>query len=261
MRQAIRALGWAATIFWIVLLFFTVTAAYSAFKVAQGLRLGRPTTNQQDGSLLVSLPLTFNDTGLYDMSNFNITTLIRDGNGTFISGSSTFVPLIPRESKNFLVTHNLSLSPSQMTTDNLAYLLFNDSTLNVDAILKLDFARAIPLELATNTSMPWGAPLYSLTISDISATMITPGRFGVTFSVSYENHAFFDLDGSVLLELVDHVGNRLGTSSTILLPRGGSIPFEVVVSNPLDIAAARLSFNTSYFSYDPLEIPLVAPHV
>lgn len=261
MRQAIRALGWAATIFWIILLFFTVTAAYSAFKVAQGLRFGRPTTSQEDGTLLVSLPLSFNDTGLYDMSNFNITTLIRDGNGTFISGSSTFVPLIPRESKNFLVTHNLLLNPGQMNTTDLAYLLFNDSTLNVDAILKLDFARAIPIELATNTSMPWGAPLYGLTISDVSATMISPTSFRVTFSVSYENHAFFDLDGSVLLELVDSAGNQLSSTTTTLLPRGGSIPFEVVISNPSDIVAARLSFNTSYFSYGPLEIPLVAPYV
>ena len=261
MRQAIRALGRAATIFWIILLFFTITAAYSAFLIAQGLRFGEPTTGVENGTLLVSLPLSFNDTGFYDISNFNATTLIRDGNGSLISRSSTFVPLIPRASSNFTVAHNISLSPSQMTSGHLAYLLFNDSDLGVDVILKLSFARAIPLELATNISMPWGAPLYGLAIGDISVTMIDLTHFRATVPIVYENHAFFDLDGTVLLELVDDDGNQLGSGTANLLPRGGYMPLEIVVSNPLDIVAARLHFDTSYFSYGPLEIPLVTPHV
>jgi hypothetical protein len=260
MRQAIRALGWAATIFWIILLFFTITAAYSAFLIAQGLRFGEPTAGVDNGTLLVSLPLFFNDTGLYDISNFNVTTSIRDGNGSLISRSSTFVPLIPRASSNFTVAHNISLSPSQMTSGHLAYLLFNDSDLSVDAILKLNFARAIPLELATNISMPWGAPLYGLSIGDIGTpTILGPNRVRVTVPIIYENHAFFDLDGTVFLELVDDGGNLLGSGTANLLPRGGYMPLEIVVSNPLDIVAARLHFDTSYFSYGPLEIPLVMP--
>jgi hypothetical protein len=266
MRQAIRALGWASTAFWIFLLFFTVTSAYSAFLIAQGLRFGEPTTSVQDGSLTVSLPFVFGDTGLYDISDFNITTLIIDTNGFSISKSSTLVPLIPRASSNFTVEHDISLNASQFATANLAYLLFNDTDLTVDAILKLNFARAIPIELSTNISLPWGAPFYGLTVNDISVSLLTPGRVRVIVPISYENHAFFDLDGTVELQLIDNAGNQLGTGTANLLSRGGQIPLSITVSSPQRITRARLFFNTSYFDYGPydisgLEIPLVAPSV
>jgi hypothetical protein len=254
MRQAIRALGWASIVFWIFLLVFTITSAYSVFLIAQGLRLGEPSTSVQGGTLTVSLPLMFGDTGLYDITDFNITTLIRDSNGFNISESSTFVPLIPRASSNFTVEHDMSLTPDQMTKGNLAYLLFNDTDLTVDAFLKLNFARVIPVELGTNISMPWGAPLYGLAISNISVTAASPTSFRAIVFISYENHAFFDLDGTVELQLVDNVGNELGTSTADLLPRGGQIPFSVIVSNPQRISRARLFFHTSYFDYGPYDI-------
>jgi hypothetical protein len=254
MRQAIRALGWASIIFWIFLLFFTITSAYSVFLIAQGLRFGEPTTSVQGGTLTVSLPFLFGDTGLYDITDFNITTLIKDSNGFNISKSSTFVPLIPRASSNYTVEHNMSLTPDQITRRNLAYLLFNDTDLTVDAFLKLNFARAIPIELGTNISMPWGAPLYGLAIDSVSVTMLSPTSFRAIVPLSYENHAFFDLDGTVELQLIDNAGNELGTGTADLLPRGGQIPFSIIVSNPQRIARARLFFNTSYFDYGPYDI-------
>ena len=266
MRQAIRALGWASTVFWIFLLFFTATSAYSAFLIAQGLRFGEPTTSVQGGSLTVSLPFVFGDTGLYDISDFNITTLILDSNGFSVSKSSTLVPLIPRASSNFTVEHDISLNASQMATGNLAYLLFNDTDLTVDAILKLNFAQAIPIELSTNISLPWGAPFYGLTVNSISVSLISPGHFRAVVPISYENHAFFDLDGTVELQLVDIAGHELGTGTANLLSRGGEVPITVDVSNPQRVTGARLFFHTSYFDYGPyeisgLEIPRVAPSV
>lgn len=254
MRQAIRALGWATTIFSILLLLFTITSAYSALLIAQGLRFGEPTTNVQGGILTVSLPFRFGDTGLYDIADFNVTTLIKDRNGFNISESSTFVPLIPRASSNFTVVHDISLNASQIATENLSYLLFNDTDLIVDAILKLNFARVILIELGTNISLPWGAPLYGLVVNNISATMLGPNRYRATVIISYENHAFFDLDGTVELQLLDNAGNQLGTNSTSLLPRGGQIPFQIEIPNPQRIARARLFFRTSYFNYGPYDI-------
>jgi hypothetical protein len=266
MRQAIRALGWASTLFWIFLLFFTVTSAYSAFLIAQGLRFGEPTTSVQGGSLTVSLPFVFGDTGLYDICDFNITTLVLDSNGFSISESSTLVPLIQRASSNFTVEHDISLNASQFATANLAYLLFNDTDLTVDAILKLNFARAIPIELSTNISLPWGAPFYGLTVNNISVSPLAPGHFQAVIPISYENHAFFDLDGTIELQLIDNAGNQLGTGTGILLLRGGQIPITIDISNPQRITQARLFFHTSYFDYGPydisgLEIPRVAPSV
>jgi hypothetical protein len=224
------------------------------FLIAQGLQFGEPSTSVQGGTLAVSLPLMFGDTGLYDIADFNITTLIKDSYGLSISESSTFIPVIPRASHNLTVELDMLLNPSQMATGNLAYLLFNDTDLTVDAFLKLNFARAIPIELSTNISMPWGAPLYGLSIDNISVTMLSPASFRAFVPLSYENHAFFDLDGTVELQLIDNAGNELGTSTADLLPRGGRISFSIVVSNPQRIARARLFFNTSYFDYGPYDI-------
>jgi len=254
MKQAIRALGWAATIFSIFLLLFTITSAYSALLIAQGLGFGEPTTSVHGRILVVSLPFRFGDTGLYDIADFNVTTLIRDRNGFSISESSTFVPLIPRASSNFTVEHDILLDASKLAAGNLSYLLFNDTDLTVDAILKLNFARVIPIELGTNISLPWGAPLYGLAVNNISATMLGPNSYRATVIISYENHAFFDLDGTVELQLLDNAGNQLGTGTTNLLARGGQIPFQINVPNPQRIATARLFFRTSYFNYGPYDI-------
>lgn len=254
MRQAIRALSWATTIFSVLLLLFSITSAYSALLIAQGLHFDSPTTKAEGGILTVVLPFQFGDTGLYDIADFNITTLIRDHNGFNISKSSTFVPLIPRASSNFTVEHDISLNASKLATQNLSYLLFNDTDLTVYAILMLNFARVIPIELSTNISLPWGAPLYGLVVNNVSAIMLSPNLFQATILVSYENHAFFDLNGTVELQLLDSAGNQLGTNSTGLLPRGGQMRFQIEIANPQRIELARLFFHTSYFNYGPYDI-------
>ncbi len=203
----------------------------------------------------MALPFQFGNTGLYDIADFNVTTLIKDHNGFNVSESSTFVPLIPRTSSNFTVEHDITLNASKLASQKLSYLLFNDTNLIVDAILKLNFASVIPIELGTNISLPWGAPLYGLAVKNISAIMLNPNLFQATVLASYENHAFFDLNGTVDLQLLDNAGNQLGTNGTAsLLPRGGQMQFQIDVPNPQRIASARLFFHTAYFSYGPYNI-------
>lgn len=257
MRQAIRALGWAANIFSIILLFFTVTAVYSAFRIRP--EFGDHSVSTQGGTLTFTLPFLLNNGGFYDISNLNITTLVKDSDGSLMSSSSTFVPLISRGS-NVSVTHNISISLSQMTTENLRRLLFNDSVFDVAASLKLNYAKAIPFEISINSTMPWGAPLHNLSIGDISVSPYNATHFRAIVPISFENHSFFSLNGTMRLELVDNINRLLGYgTANIDVPSqsGYSFSLEVFVSDPTNIKEARLYFITSIFSYGPVVIPFV----
>lgn len=253
MRQAIRALGWATYIFWIILIFFTVTAVYSAFQLKLGFR--QPEVSASDGTLTASFPFSIANGGLYDISNLNISTQVRDNLGSHISDSSTFVQLVARGS-NVSITHGMSINISQMTAENLSYLLFNDSVFDVSFALKLDYANAVPFRVSTNFPMPWGAPLSNLTIDSIAVSPYNTD-FKATVSVSFENHSPFSLDGNMRLDLVNGTGGLLGSGTASIPPQGGNVPLEIIVSDPSNIKEARLYFTTSVFSYGPVVFSLV----
>ena len=256
MRQAIRALGWATSIFWIILLFFTVTVVYSAFQLKP--EFGSLYTNTSGGTAIVSLPFSFANGGLYDISNLNLTTLVKDSRGNPISDSSTFVQLIPRNG-NVSVTHNMLILISQLTTKDLSYLLFKDNDFDVDIALELDYANAVPFKISTNFTVPWGAPLSNLTIGNVSVTH-NGVNFVANVPISFENHSFFSLDGTMRLELVDNTNRLLGSeTTTISVPPQAGYGFspQVDVSDPTSIREARLYFDTSVFSYGPVVISFV----
>jgi len=251
MKQVARALGWATSIFWIILLFFTITVVYSAFQIKPSFQ-SKPSVSTSDDTLIVSLPFILYNGGFYDISKFNITTVIMDDGGLTLARSSTFVPVISK-GVNASITHNMSLGIGQLATDDLSYLLFNDSELNVAAILKLTYANTFPFEIALNSSMPWGAPLSNLTVGDISDSSLVP--------LSFENHSYFEMSGTVQLEIVDNAGHVVGEGETgFYAPPESRFERDAPVTlsgSALNVAEVRLRFQTLYFSYGPVVIPVV----
>jgi hypothetical protein len=254
MKQAIRALGWANAIFWIILLLFAITIVYSAVQIQP--RFGEPSVTNSNGTSVVALPLSIYNGGFYDINKFSITTQISDNQGSAISWSSTLVPILPK-GENTTIEHKMILSIEQAATSNLSYLLFNDSELNVQAIVKLLYANAFPVEISTNFTTPWGAPFASLTLGNIS--VISPTR--VSMPLSFENHSFLEMNGTVRVEIVDNANTVIG---------GTSVPFdappetrferniEITVSgSPTQIREARLFYETPFFDYGPMVISLV----
>jgi hypothetical protein len=258
MKQAIRALGWATNIFWAILLFFTITSVYSAFQIRPG--FGEPYTTASGSSLITSLPFYINNRGLYDITNLNVTTLVGDNLGNPISDSSTFVPIVPH-GKNVTGTHNMTIDMMNITGNRLSHLLFNDSILDINLALKLDYANTVPFMISTNLTMPWGAPMNNLTIGNISVTPYNMTHVRVSVPVSFENHSFLSLNGAMRLELVNYSGQVVGNGSSDLnvLPEnayGESIV--VLSSNSLaNVREARLYFQTTVLNYGPVVISLV----
>lgn len=258
MKQAIRALGWAVGILWIMLLLFTVTAVYSAVQIRPS--LGEPSATASGSTLMASLPIVLYNGGFYDLSQFNITTQVRDQGSAIITRSSTLVPLVSAGA-NVTITHSMSLSIEQVATGHLSRLLFNDSELEIEAVVRLLYARVFPFEISLNSSMPWGAPFANLTLGSISVTPLNLTHIRARVPLSFENHSFLALGGTLHLEIVDDANHLVGGGSTVLnAPSNSRFEADVEVltaGNPADFREARLYFQTPFFNYGPLVMPIV----
>jgi len=258
MKQTIRALGWAIYVLWLIIIVFSVTAVYSAFQV--GVALGeKPQASTSGGTMILSLPFSVENNGFYDISDLNITTIVQESSGALVSNSSTVVRLIS-SGKKVNAAHNISISLDSMTSASLSHLLFYDTDFDIDMSLGLRYAGVIPLKISTNSTMPWGAPLYNLTMGDITVDQYNTTHVKAVLSLSFENHSFFSLNGTIRTEIVNTLNQQIGGSTTpINAPQQSSYltPLEVLV--PLASAnfkEARLYFDTSVFSYGPLVIPI-----
>lgn len=252
MKQAIRALGWATTTLWILTILFSGTVVYSAMQIGMNFE-EEPQVTSSNGALMMSIPFSIRNGGLYDITELNITTRIVAENETIISSSSSFIATIPKGS-TVSETHQIVVSLDDILAKELTYMLFNDTNLNVDMFIALIYAYALPLKISSNLTMPWGAPIYNLIIGEIS--VVPPNQVNVP--LSFENHAFFDLNGTVSLELVDKSNNQIGSgTASISVPPGGNYdkPIPITITgNPLDVAEVHLRFNTTLFSVGPVVI-------
>jgi len=251
MKQAIRALGWAVYVVWLVILVFTVTVVYSAFQL--GVNFGEVQTSASGGSMILSLPFSIENNGFYEISDLNITTLIHGSNGAPLSNSTTVVGLISSGNKVDAM-HNVSISLEEMATASLSRLLFYDTNLNVNMSLALNYAGVVPFKISTNFTIPWGAPLSNLTMGNPyfrGSSLFVP--------IIFENHSFFNLTGTMRLELFDDLNQQVGLATTPMnVPSHGVFNenVEVSVSGSPTVREARLYFDTSVFSYGPVVIPV-----
>lgn len=243
MKHAIRALGWATTILWILVILFSGTVVYSAMQIRMNFE-EEPQVTTSNGTLKMSIPFSISNGGLYDISELNITTLTVAENETVISRSTTSVFLI---SRGYTVngTYDIIVSLDDILAKKLTYLLFNDTDLNVDMFVALTYAHTIPLKISSNLTMPWRAPLYNLTVSEI--TIVSPNQVNV--SLSFKNRALFSLDGTIRLEIVDSNNRtRSGTTDIFVLP-GDSYDKAIPVTMegvPGDRVEVHLYFNEMY---------------
>lgn len=252
MKYAIRALGWATAALWILVILFSGTVVYSAMQI--GMNFGEePEMAVSNGEMIMSLPFSISNGGLYDISELNITTFIAAENETVISRSTTTVPLISR-GDTVNETHDISISLDDIVTKNLTYMLFNDINLSVSMFIGLTYAYAIPLTISTDLPMPWGAPLNNLEIGEISPTP------PYDLPLSFENHAFFGLNGTINLEIMDSLNELIGSGTTDILVQPGGVYDDTIpvtiTGDRSDVAEVHLYFDTSIFSFGPVVIPI-----
>ena len=261
MNVPIRALGVATSVFWVLLMAFMVLAAFSVKDL--NFDFGEPRFSPAaDGQVTFSLPLYIDNRGYYSLKEFHLLTVFSDGAGGEISRANTYVPVIPHGEETAIV-HNVTLSVGSMFDGGGQYL-FDDSDLNVSVVAGLNFAELLPVEISTNFSFPWGAPFYGFALGTPAFGRFGSGEGAVTVPLSFENHAFFDVAGSIRVELYDGAGLVLGEAGILVdVPQGSSYDGSVVFGVPLDVVSLSAAgngrfdvyFDTGVFEYGPLVVP------
>ncbi len=252
MNQTIRALGWAAIVLWVMVIFFSGTVVYSAMQIGMSFdEESRLTTS--NGTRVMSIPFSISNGGLYDITRLNITTRVADANQTFLSRSTTLVPSVPKTS-TVAETHDISINLDDILDQNLTYMLFTDTNLNIDLLVGLTYAYTIPLRISSNLTMPWGAPFSSLVVGDV--TELSSSR--ATAPLSFENHAFFSLDGTIRMDVVDEHGRLIGSGTTEVSVSPESSYDEAILmelaGDVADVAEVRMHFDMSLFGFGPVVI-------
>ncbi len=261
MRYAVRALGWATKILWILIIVFSVTSVYSAMNLRMG--FGEPQVFPSAETVIISIPVFINNSGFYDLSELNITAHVTDCNESLLATSTTFVALIPKSS-NVETTHNVSISLDDITSKAQIYL-FNDTFFNVTLSAELVFAHTIPLQASMNITMPWGAPFYNFSTGQISYNFLNLTHQEIIVPINFENHSpYFGVEGSMRVEIYNDTYNDndkpldcsvLDLNVPSHSSYDGQVQMIADVSKITGSGEVRFYFETSVFSFGPMVMP------
>ena len=253
MRVPIRIISIATSAFWIFLIIFSASAIYSMkdFQV----NLGQPQISKTgDHELLFSFPVSVVNNGLYQISDFNISGNFLDEEGSAIAGGSIsiFISAISQgQTINFTQNVKLNVTDLLQTHQNL---LDNDTNLTANTRISMLVAGVIPVQVSSNSSLQWGAPLYNLTFGTPRLAMFNATYSAVTVPLSFENHAFFDVSGAVLLRAYSNANELIGQGQTgiqlaqHLLYDGDLEVYVPSTAGP--IARLEVYFVTTFFNYE-----------
>jgi hypothetical protein len=261
MKVPIRMLGIATSVFWVLLIVFIVLAAYSVTDLRFDLNDPQLTIDP-DGQLIFNLPLIIDNGGYYSLREFHIATLFSNEEGQELSRAHTLVPVIP-SGEIITINHNVTLNMEDIYRNHDNYL-FEDNDLQVSLLVGLNFAEVLPSQISTNFTFPCGAPFsnFDLDQPDIS-------RFNLTHSIisvpmSFENHALYDVLGSIDVELYDEANSLVSeTQELISTPQQTSydenielfVPINGNSLNSIQNGYFNIYFSTLIFEHGPMVIP------
>lgn len=217
MRQTIRALGWIIRILSIITLVLPVTIGFSLMELMDSKAIGfqKPIATFSEAQINYSLPFYINNKGFYDFSDINITVLAVVENKTIGRFSQTY-SAIPAHTM-FNASFEISLSLREIISRDVD-LLFQDSKIDLNISLFFRIAYVIGLGIALNLTMPWGAPLHNVSLTPLQFNT-TDQKFS-TF-LSFENHAQFPINGTLLIEIFNNKSELLGSSLNYIDVRPG----------------------------------------
>jgi hypothetical protein len=194
---------------------------------AKNMGIQEPTITFSNGNFSLSMPFYINNTGFYDLSDISVHIQIGRENKT-ISAVSAQLPNVPAGTK-MDSSFNFSFSLEELVS-KYSELLTNDTELDVNASLHLRVAYAIAFEASMGFTTHWSAPLYNLTISTPYYNMTH-----VTFSISFDNHAFYPVNGTLTASLYNSTNALIGSDTQYVnVPSGESFQtsFAITVTDP-----------------------------
>jgi hypothetical protein len=246
----------ATTFFWIFLIAFFVSAVYSVKDVRFDFEEPQMDLTSEN-KIIFSLPITIDNNGYYNIGSFNVTTEISDHKGFIITQGSTFIPVIEK-GRRVMATHNVTININDL--QNSQDYLFNDTELKVHETVGMELAEVIPVQASTNRSMPWGAPIYNFTLGEIEYTVLNETHMTATVPISFENHAFFDLTGSIQICMYNSTSVLMDEGQTTIKASQntqyqGYIELNVPIAGITENGHFEVYFSTPFFNFGPLVIP------
>jgi hypothetical protein len=255
MNVPLRALSWAIRFFWLITLAFAVTCVYSATLI--NVEFGEPTPSSDESGFHVTFPITLDNRGYYSIADLNLTTTIADNENSSMSEATSHVPDIQPQSE-ITILHNVSLDLRSILTK--ADYLFNDSDLTLHASISLSYADLIPFGLEADTAIPWGAPLFNLTVGTPEYSSYDAVSLRASLPISFQNHSpYLSVTGTVHVEVLNSRNQLLGEDAVFVdVPSNTAYngEFETLV-NAATIthgAEIRVYFETEMFDYGPVVI-------
>ena len=254
MKQVIKALGWLSRLIWVVVILLPITFGLSMEKLFRPdvIGFGEVTTSFSDNKVCISMPFCVNNTGYYDISNVNLTTVLKDKKGGIIAQGETFILAIRAGSK-VNASHNIYVSLDKLSGD-MEYLLFNDTLLDLNASFSLRFAHVLGVTLNTNLTVPWGAPIHNFTVSTVTYDPVTQK---LSISVTFENHSPLTVEGNLHIILYNANNETIGNQYLSLEVASqdlfvGSVEIPVDTSKITESGYMFLYFGTKEFTAGPI---------
>jgi hypothetical protein len=203
-----------------------MTIAFSLLQLVESKSIGfrEPLFSYTNGNLSLSAPFYINNTGFYDLSDINITVLVKGDNKTVAAVSELFPPIPAGSMIN--ESYDISLSLGELFSKN-SELLTHDTTLDLNMHLFFRIAYLIGIGGSTNITTVWGAPFYNLTLA---ASPYNYSSHKLTLFMSFENHAYFDLNGAMRLELYSSTSALIGSPTQNL-----DIPSDTLFDNSYEL--------------------------
>lgn len=260
MRVAIRTIGIASAVLWVFLIGFAVSAVFSVkdFQFEFG---ALQTSIGPQNDVVFAFPLGVINKGLYGISDFNVSSEMVNDQGFTLARGSTFVPLIGT-GQTVNATHQIELRFGDLLNGSTR-LLFDDVDLRLAETFSMKAAELIPVQASSNMSIPWGAPLnnFALGTPQSSEVVGDSGSYaGVVVPVSFENHAFFGLNGTLLVRVYNNVNMLIGTGQTSFdasqkSPFRQKLMVDAAIQNVTSAGYYEVFVETPLFSVGPLVFP------
>jgi hypothetical protein len=259
MKISIRMVTIATCLLWAILIVVSATLVYSMkdFRIDFG-NLQTSVTN--DSNTKLEFPLGIVNSGYFSMQDFNISTEIQDQRQNLLARGSTLVDSIPAGS-----TANTTLQISADIKDilqNHQDLIFNDSTLQITTDISVKTAELITFKVSSNSTMPWGAPLFNLVFSSpenaAQAASNSTDPLLLILPMSFENHAFFNINGTIVANAYNSTNILVGTgNASFSVPQQSKYKGELQFEISKDFTQTghfEILFSTSIFDYGPVVI-------
>ena len=185
----------------------------------KSLQMGSPTFSTYNSThLLITTPVSFDNDSPYFSISWPGSIRVVDANGQQV-GSGTININAPSNT-HFQGNLNIYFTIPTTLTESL---LFNDSTLNYDAIVELPSFGMGGFSFSNPVSFDWNAPLNGFALGTPSISYYNSTHFKVSSLISFENHSpFISIDATVQATVYNTTsGSQVGAGSlTIHAPSG-----------------------------------------